>query len=81
MPMTVVSGRFSPALLPIGFSMSRLLSVKYADQTRLVFVSRSARASSSVSVSVETKSSVGFRSSPTLSLSLSLLICRNRFDL
>ncbi|CAA7013347.1 unnamed protein product [Microthlaspi erraticum] len=58
MPMTVVSGRFSPAFLPIRFPVSRLLPVKYADQRRVVFVPRSARASSSASVSVETNSSV-----------------------
>ncbi|CAA0340820.1 unnamed protein product [Arabidopsis thaliana] len=55
MPMTVVSGRFSTALLPTCFSLSRLHSVKYAAQRRVVFVSRSAHASSA-SVSVETNS-------------------------
>ncbi|XP_010416783.1 PREDICTED: uncharacterized methyltransferase At1g78140, chloroplastic isoform X2 [Camelina sativa] len=62
MPMTVVSGRFSTAFLPTGFSsLSRLRSVKYAAQRRVVFVSKSAHASSSVSVSVsvaETNSNV-----------------------
>ncbi|ESQ27304.1 hypothetical protein EUTSA_v10018789mg [Eutrema salsugineum] len=55
MPMTVISGRFSPALLPISLSISRVL--KYAGQRRAVFLSRSANASSA-SASVETNSSV-----------------------
>lgn len=59
MPMTVVAGRFSTAFLPAGSSISRLLSVKYAAQRRVIFVSRSARASS-LSVSVETNSNVRF---------------------
>ncbi|KAG7590542.1 Methyltransferase type 11 [Arabidopsis suecica] len=57
MPMTVVSGRFSSAFLPNCFSVSRLVTVKYAAQRRVVLVSRSAQASS-VSVSVETNSNV-----------------------
>ncbi|VVA95701.1 unnamed protein product [Arabis nemorensis] len=58
MPMMVITSRFSPAILPARFSISRLLPVKYSDQRRVVFVPRSPRASSSSSVSVETKSSV-----------------------
>ncbi|CAN6938866.1 unnamed protein product [Brassica oleracea] len=57
MPMTVVSSRLSPAILPTGLSFSRLLSVKYAAQRLPVSALISARASSA---SVETKSSVDY---------------------
>lgn len=67
MPMTVVSGRFSTALLPTCFSLSRLHSVKYAAQRRVVFVSRSAHASSA-SVSVETNSNSNVRALVLLQL-------------
>ncbi|XP_022545356.1 uncharacterized methyltransferase At1g78140, chloroplastic-like isoform X5 [Brassica napus] len=43
MPRTIVSGRLSPAALPIGLSVSRLLSVKYAAQRLPVSVLISAR--------------------------------------
>ncbi|CAN6845648.1 unnamed protein product, partial [Brassica oleracea] len=50
MPMTVVPGRFTPAILSIGY---RLPSFKYAARRVAVFVPRSA-----ASISVETNSSV-----------------------
>ncbi|KAJ0241508.1 putative methyltransferase [Hirschfeldia incana] len=53
--MLDVSSRLSPAILPIGLSVSRLLSVKYAPQRLPVFVFRSSRASNG---SVETNPSV-----------------------
>ncbi|WZZ07239.1 hypothetical protein YC2023_093160 [Brassica napus] len=57
MPRTIVSGRLSPAALPIGLSVSRLLSVKYAAQRLPVSVLISARV---CSFAVETKSSVDY---------------------
>ncbi|CAH8390581.1 unnamed protein product [Eruca vesicaria subsp. sativa] len=54
MPMTVVTGQFSPAIISIG---SRLPSVKYAARRVTALIPRSARAASA-SISFETNSSV-----------------------
>lgn len=72
MPMTVVPGRFTPAILSIGY---RLPSFKYAARRVAVFVPRSA-----ASISVETNSSVRFRS--TFDEGIGIRIClMMRFDL
>ncbi|CAH2067792.1 unnamed protein product [Thlaspi arvense] len=70
MPMTVVSGRFSPALLPISLSISRLLSVNYACQRGVVLFSRSVHATSA-SASVETNLSVD----PVIEKEKNILAC------